>query len=92
MSENEIKIRFELETALGGRYVQESQFEVFTDLGDTEIDCIGEQLNVFLKQAGYIRENDYIFMESVSEEEREALDDYLRSLRGCADADTIESR
>lgn len=81
MSENEIKIRFELETALGGRYVQESQFEVFTDLGDTEVDCIGEQLNVFLKQAGYIRKNDYIFMEDVNEDEYDALSNYLRSMR-----------
>lgn len=81
MSENEIKVRFELETALGEHYVQESQFEVFTELGDTDVDRIGEQLNVFLKQAGYIRKNDYIFMEDVNEDEYEAISDFLQSLR-----------
>lgn len=80
MSDNSIKIRFELETAFG-QYSQESQFKVFTDLGDTEVGCIGEQLNTFLKQAGYIRRNDYIFMEDVTEDELEALEDYLHSLR-----------
>lgn len=81
MSENEIRIRFELENGYGSHYVQESKFEVFSDLNETDIDCIGEQLNVFLKQAGYVREHDYILMEDVTEDEREALYDYLQTLR-----------
>lgn len=32
MSENEIRIRFELENGYGSHYVQESKFEVFSDL------------------------------------------------------------
>lgn len=79
MSENEMKLRFELTTGYGEHYVQESYFEVFED--ESEVDCIGEKLNVFLKQVSYVRDHDYIFMESVTEEERDALADYLCSLR-----------
>jgi hypothetical protein len=81
MPEDEIRIRFELTNA-GGHYVQGSQFEIFYDSGESEIDRIGEQLDMFLKQVGYVRKNDLIFMEDVSEEEHEALAGYLRSLRG----------
>ncbi len=62
MAENEIKIRFEFTDGAGNHFAQESQFEVFHDQGESTIDCIGEKLNVFLKQAGFVRKNDRIFM------------------------------
>lgn len=45
------------------------------------IDVIGEQLNVFLKQCGYARKNDYILMKDLTEKEYYKLADYLDELR-----------
>ena len=42
---------------------------------------IGEQLNTFLRQIGYIRNRDYMLMEDLTEEEHDALLDYLQDLR-----------
>ncbi len=81
MSENDIKIRFEFTDGFGNFFTQESKFEVFPDMGETIIDRIGEQLNVFLKQAGFCRKNDYIFMEDVNDDEYGALSACLNSLR-----------
>ena len=79
--DNKITIGFRLEDEFGNKYSQESTFEVFTSLGDRDIDMIGGQLNCFLKQCGYIRRNDNIFMEDITDEEYEALADYLMELR-----------
>lgn len=80
-NEDKITIKFEFSNEFGDHYSQESKFEVFSDMGETEIDRIGEQLNVFLKQIGYIRKNDLIFMEDVTPEEFEALSDFLDDYR-----------
>ncbi|MEG1882296.1 MAG: hypothetical protein RR224_01075 [Clostridia bacterium] len=79
--DNKITVKFELTNEFGSHYIQESHFEVFHSLGDTELDCIGEQFNVFLKQIGYVRKNDYMLMEDLTEEEVEALADYLDEIR-----------
>ena len=84
--ENKIRIRFELTDEGGNNYISESSVEVFHSLGDTELDTIGEQLNVFLRQCGYVRKNDNIFMEDVTDEEYEALADYLAELRNKEDS------
>lgn len=80
-NEEKITVRFELTNEFGDHYAQESKFEVFRDLGENDIDRIGEMLNVFLKQAGYIRKNDLIFMEDVTADEFEALADFLEDFR-----------
>lgn len=79
--EDKIRIRFELTDECGNNFVSESKVQVFTDLGETDIDVIGEQLNVFLKQCGYARKNDYILMKDLTEEEYYKLADYLEELR-----------
>lgn len=79
--EGKITIKFEFTNEFGDHYSQESKLTVFSDLGEKEIDCIGEQLNIFLKQIGYIRKNDLIFMEDVTDEEYEALSDFLDDYR-----------
>lgn len=80
MSHN-IKIGFVFENEFGHKYKQTSEIEVFNELGENDLSTIGRQLNCFLKQCGFAREKDNIFMESVSEEEMEALWDYLTDLR-----------
>jgi hypothetical protein len=58
---------------LGNTYDSSSTVEVFFDLGESELDVIGRQLNAFLKQSGYARNNDYILMEDLTEEEQDEL-------------------
>lgn len=79
--EDKIRIRFELTDESGNNYVSESTTEVFTNLGETDISVIGEQLNVFLKQCGYARKNDYILMKDLTEKEYYKLAAYLDELR-----------
>lgn len=79
--DNKLTIGFHLENEFGDKFSHESSLEVFTDLGDTDLSVIGEQFNVFLKQCGYVRRNDNIFMEDITDEEYDALADYLEELR-----------
>lgn len=81
MEDNKLTIGFNYENEFGDRYSATSTSEVFRSLGETEIDFIGEQLNHFLRQCGYFRKNNIIFMEDVTEEEYEALADCLNELR-----------
>ena len=78
---NKITIGFNFENEFGDKYSQSSTVEVFVDFGETDLSVIGEQFNCFLKQCGYIRNNDYILMQDVTEDELEALEDYLCELR-----------
>lgn len=79
--QNKLTIGFNYENEFGDKFSSTSSSEVFECLGDTEIDFIGRQLNNFLRQCGYYRKNDYIFMEDVNEEELESLTDFLATLR-----------
>lgn len=78
---HEINIGFSFKDEFGHVYTQGSNVEVFTELGDNDITVIGRQLNCFLKQCGFYRPNDYILMNSVTEDEEEILSDYLNNLR-----------
>ena len=79
--ENKLTVGFHLENEFGDKYSQESSVEVFTDLGETDLSVIGEQLNCFLKQCGYPRKHDNILMEDITDEEYDALAGYLDELR-----------
>lgn len=85
MDEPKIKIGFTHTDEFGNEYSASSDVEVFTSLGEEELEVIGRQLNVFLKQIGYVRHNDNILMEDLSDEELEALYDYLQELRNGTD-------
>lgn len=60
MDNQKFRIKFELTDEFGNDYVNESRVDVCRACGERELDVIGEQLNVFLKQCGYVRDNDYI--------------------------------
>lgn len=79
--ENKLRIKFELTDEYNNNYISDTVVEVFHILEETDLDVIGRQLNIFLKQCGYIRRNDYIFMKDITEEEYDALDDYLSEYR-----------
>lgn len=51
-----------------------SNREVYYDLGETEISVIGEFINNFMRAAGYNFNEEYIYMESLTEDELEYLD------------------
>lgn len=80
-NQNKLTIGFNFENEFGDKFSATTTAQVFNDLGETDIDFIGDQLNIFLKQCGYARKNDHIFMEDVTEEEWVALADYLEELR-----------
>ena len=81
MDEPKIKIGFSYEDGFGNTYGASSKVEVFESLGETELNVIGEQFNIFLKQIGFVRHNDNIFMEDLADDELELLSDYLDKLR-----------
>lgn len=78
---DQIVIKFELEHYIGESYKAESTLTISPEFGDTEIGLMGNQFNIFLKQCGYNRERDYLFMEDVTEEERDALSEFLEIYR-----------
>lgn len=54
---------------------------MFFTQGKDELDIIGTQLNAFLRQAGYYRPNECMFMTDLTEDEVGALEDYLGKYR-----------
>lgn len=81
MENNKITIGFHFENEFGHSYDSTSKVEVYTDIGETELGVIGTQLNAFLSQVGYIRNNTNIFMEDLSDEEYDAVADFLAEYR-----------
>jgi len=54
---------------------------VFFDQGENELTVIGRQLDAFLRQVTYVRRGDGVYMESMTEDEMEAVDWMLRDYR-----------
>lgn len=79
--DKKITISFGLVDELGNEYSATSKTKTFEDLGMGDMEIIGEQLNNFLRQCGYIRKNDCIFMDDVSEDEYDAIADFLANYR-----------
>ena len=76
-----IKIGFTYPDHFGSEYSASSFVEVFDSLGETDLDVIGRQLNAFLIQIGYLRENDCMLMDDLTEDECNELHSYLMDLR-----------
>lgn len=76
-----IKIGFTYEDELGEEFSASSSRQIFEDLGEAPLDIISEQLNIFLKQIGFVRRNEYILMDDLTADEYDALKDYLEQLR-----------
>ena len=81
MDNQKFRIKFELTDEFGNDYINESCVDVCHEHGERALDVIGEQLNVFLKQCGYVRKNDLIFREDITEEEYNELIAFLDNLR-----------
>lgn len=82
MKEKEkITIGFSFTDTFGNNYSATTNVSVFHNLGETELLRIFEQLNIFLRQCGYCRKNDFIFERDVTEAEYYALAGHLEELR-----------
>lgn len=55
--------------------------EVYYSLGETEMSVIGQFINNFMRAVGYNFNNEYIYMESVTEDELDYLDFCLNEYR-----------
>lgn len=75
-----ISIGFSFTDTYGNSYTANTETEVITDV-ENEIDIIGEQLNAFLAQCGYIRNNGFMLMNDLTKEEVGLLTDYLDKIR-----------
>lgn len=78
--EDKLTIKFELKDEYGLTHTSSSEFQVYSDFGDTTVDLIGRYLNTFLVQCGYSR-RDNIFMESLTDDELEAVAYFLEDYR-----------
>lgn len=81
MDEPKITVGFKYINEFKDRFESESEFAIIEGVGDDELIEIGTQFNTFLRQVGYIRHNDLIFMEDVNDEEYDALQDFLDEYR-----------
>lgn len=82
--ENKVTIGFEYTNEFGDRYEAKSTFMPCEE--DSELQYMGDTFNNFLRQMGFVRHNDYIFMEDLTEDEADALTEYLKKLRGEANS------
>ena len=85
--DDQITIGFYYENAYGSEYSSRSTINVYFDEGENELSCIGEQFNAFLKMAGYVMPNDYILMESLTDDEYDELVAHLDEYRSSKEND-----
>ena len=90
-----LELKFKMRDSEWGQkdaYVECAQnMEVYHDLGENELDVIGEFINNALRLAGYMRKNNYIFMESITEDEYEAIAEFLYDYRNVQKGDETYS-
>lgn len=79
MSERKMTIGFTYKSPYGNEYHNESTVSMHQM---SELETIGEQLNAFLTQIGFVREGGYILMEDLTEDEYDELYDHLYKIRG----------
>ena len=82
MSEHKITIGFNIKDEFGNEYRSESTEDLYDE---SDLDFIGRQLNAFLSQCGYHRANSTIFMESITYEEYDMLESFLKRYRESGD-------
>lgn len=81
MENDKITIGFHYVDECRNEFKNESSVEVFYSLGDTTLSVIGTCMNNFLRQVGFYRHNDNILMEDLTDEEYDAVVDFLTQYR-----------
>lgn len=83
MENERVRIRIEMEELpYNHKVVTEVEEALYPDLGCDAIETLGKVINAFLKTYGYPNyDKDRVMLVSMTDEEHEALEDYLWDLR-----------
>lgn len=80
MEEEKITIGFHFTNAFGDQFDCSSSEHIIGEF-ETELEMIFRCFNNFLRQIGYNRKNDYIFTDSLTEDELYEVDCFVSDLR-----------
>lgn len=75
---DKITVEFAYTNEFGDNYEAKSTF-MPTDAG--ELEDLGGAFNNFLRQLGFIRKNEHILMKDLTEDELDAVEEFLNDLR-----------
>lgn len=76
-----IKFSAKFTNEFGHKFKVSTKTETYTSMGEDELRVIGNVMSDFLRQIGYIQKGDTILMDSLTEDELEAVQDYLFEYR-----------
>ena len=82
-----IKFSAKFTNEFGHKFKVSTKTETYTSMGEDELRVIGNVMSDFLRQIGYIQKGDTILMDSLTEDELEAVQDYLFEYRKERDED-----
>ncbi len=82
-----IKFSAKFTNEFGHKFKVSTKTETYTSMGEDELRVIGNVMSDFLRQIGYIQRGDTILMDSLTEDELEAVQDYLFEYRKERDED-----
>lgn len=84
-------IRLYFRNEFGSEYEISETANTYPDLGMDTISAFARVINLFLRHIGYSRyDKDMVFLESITEDEYEMLQDYLFEFRNSTTEDTDE--
>ena len=76
-----IKFSAKFTNEFGHKFKVSTKTETYTSMGEDELRVIGNVMSDLLRQIGYIQKGDTILMDSLTEDELEAVQDYLFEYR-----------
>lgn len=82
-----IKFSAKFTNEFGHKFKVSTKTETYTSMGEDELRVIGNVMSDFLRQIGYIQKGNTILMDSLTEDELEAVQDYLFEYRKERDED-----
>ena len=82
-----IKFSAKFTNEFGHKFKVSTKTETYTSMGEDELRVIGNVMSDFLRQIGYIQKGNTILMDSLTEDELEAVQDYLFEYRRERDED-----
>lgn len=89
MSDHKITIGFNIKDEFGNEYRSESTEDLYDE---SDLDFIGRQLNTFLSQCGYYRGGTAMLMDSLTDDELWAVEDFLRDYRDSQREKDVEQK
>lgn len=87
-SDHRETIKLYYRNELGGEFEISETRLLYPDMGDDTIMAFAKTINLFMRHIGYLFDKDYVFMESVTEDEYEQLQWHLSELRSEKDMES----